>query len=184
MSKDKNIEESKKTFTKDDAFQTLNIISSWISNIDTKVSFALALAGILIGSTFGEELPKSFEKILNAAKFSDINSIEIISSIVVVLLYISSFLSILFFVLAIIARAKTRNYFSLFFFGTINDMNLKEYQKSVNKLNEEELLLDLEKQIHINSKICCLKIKLYNIGMYFLISTIILWFVCMIFKLL
>ena len=80
MSKDKNIEESKKTFTKDDAFQTLNIISSWISNIDTKVSFALALAGILIGSTFGEELPKSFEKILNAAKFSDINSIEIISS--------------------------------------------------------------------------------------------------------
>ena len=36
-------------FRKDDAYQTLTLINTWIGNIDTKISFALALAGVLIG---------------------------------------------------------------------------------------------------------------------------------------
>ena len=42
---------------------------------------------------------------------------------------------------------------------------------------------DLEEQIHTNSKICSLKAKWYNKGIKFLLVTVILWFVCMIFQL-
>lgn len=42
---------------------------------------------------------------------------------------------------------------------------------------------DLEEQIHTNSKICSLKAKWYNEGIKFLLATVILWFVCMIFQL-
>ena len=31
---------------KEDAYETLGIINTWIGNMDTKVSFALALAGV------------------------------------------------------------------------------------------------------------------------------------------
>ena len=39
-------------YTKEDAYKTLEIINSWICNIDTKVSFSLALIGVLITLIF------------------------------------------------------------------------------------------------------------------------------------
>ena len=47
----------------------------------------------------------------------------------------------------------------------------------------KEMIDDLEEQIHTNSKICSLKAKWYNKGIKFLLATVILWFVCMIFQL-
>ena len=37
------------SYTKDDAFKTLQIINTWISNIDTKTSFCLAFCAVMIG---------------------------------------------------------------------------------------------------------------------------------------
>ena len=184
MSKEEKFNNEHGAFTKEDAFQTLNVICNWISNIDTKVSFALAVAGILVGSIFKNELPRAYQRIANVTKLAELNGSDIVASIFISLLYISSFLSIMFFMLAIIARTKNKEHISMFFLGTINKVKLAEYQTSVNALTDEELLLDLEEQIHTNSRICTLKAKWYNRGMRLLIVTIILWFVCMVFRLL
>lgn len=52
--------QSQQTFKKDDAFQTLTLINTWTGNIDTKISFALALVGVLIGMIFSNGLPNAF----------------------------------------------------------------------------------------------------------------------------
>ena len=43
-------------YTKEDVYRTLEMINNWINNIDTKVSFAMALAGILMGFIFNMTL--------------------------------------------------------------------------------------------------------------------------------
>lgn len=184
MSNKERFNNDQGAFTKEDAFQTLNIICNWISNIDTKVSFALAIAGILVGGTFKDELPRTYQRIANVTKLAELNGSDIVAAIIISLLYISSFFSIIFFMYAIIARIKNKEHISLFFFGTINKVELTEYQTAVNTLNDDDLLLDLEEQIHTNSRICTLKAKWYNRGMRLLIVTFILWFVCMVFRLL
>ena len=58
----KQIKENR-AFKKEDAYETLGIINTWIGNMDTKVSFALALAGVLIGVIFEKGIPNAFERI-------------------------------------------------------------------------------------------------------------------------
>ena len=72
---------------------------------------------------------------------------------------------------------------SIFFFGSIGSMTLENYKNAVKDMNEREIVDDLEEQIHTNSKICSLKAKWYSKGIKFLLATVILWFVCMIFQL-
>ena len=66
-----------------------------------------------------------------------------------------------------------------------NDEMIQGIQKSgvVDYIITKEMIDDLEEQIHTNSKICSLKAKWYNKGIKFLLATVILWFVCMIFQL-
>ena len=66
-----------------------------------------------------------------------------------------------------------------------NDEMIQGIQKSgvVDYIITKEMIDDLEEQIHTNSKICSLKAKCYNKGIKFLLATVILWFVCMIFQL-
>ena len=174
----KQIKENR-AFKKEDAYETLGIINTWIGNMDTKVSFALALAGVLIGVIFEKGIPNAFERITEVSKLA-----EIIAAILVALLYLSSFISILCFMLSIIARVKNlNNASSAFFFGSIGNMTLENYKNAVKDMDEKEIVDDLEEQIHTNSKICSLKAKWYNKGIKFLLVTVILWFVCMIFQL-
>lgn len=49
MAQNDNQQQENRAFKKEDAYETLGIINTWIGNMDTKVSFALALAGVLIG---------------------------------------------------------------------------------------------------------------------------------------
>ncbi|MBU5294443.1 hypothetical protein KQH90_10420 [Anaerosalibacter bizertensis] len=171
-------------FTKEDAYLTLEMINTWISNIDTKVSFALAFSGVLIGSVFSTGLPNALKRISEVSKLKELNGGEIIGAILVCILYVISFMSILYFMLAIIARIKNpNNPQSVFFFGSIATMKLLEYKTKVNSMSQQEILEDLEEQIHINSMICNKKVKYYNIGIRFLVATIILWFICMAFTL-
>ncbi len=169
---------------KDDAYQTLSIINAWIGNIDTKISFALALAGVLIGMIFSGGLPNAFQRITEATKLSELNGGEIFSALLVGLLYCASFLSIVCFMLAIIARVKNENNApSLFFFRSVGTMELQNYRDKANHITEQELIDDLEEQIHTNSQICNKKAKWYNNGIRLLLITIILWFICMAFRL-
>ena len=52
MENNNNLTQENRAFKKGDAYETLGIINTWIGNMDTKVSFALALAGVLIGVVF------------------------------------------------------------------------------------------------------------------------------------
>lgn len=61
-------------------------------------------------------------------------------------------------------------------------MELENYKYKVNNITEKEIIADLEEQIHTNSRICTIKAKWYNKGIMFLILTVFLWFVCMIFR--
>ena len=86
--------------------------------------------------------------------------------------------------LAIIARIKNPNNFqSILFFGSIATMKLLDYKTKVNSMNQQEILEDLGEQIHINSMICNKKAKYYNKGMKLLMATIVIWFICMSFRL-
>lgn len=80
-----------------------------VGNMDTKVSFALALAGVLIGVIFEKGMPSAFERITEVSKLAELSGGEIIAAILVALLYLSSFISILCFMLSIIARVKNLN---------------------------------------------------------------------------
>lgn len=175
-------EQAEKAFKKDDAYQTLEISNSWIGNMDTKVSFALAFVGVLIGSIFKEGLPNAFQKIGSVPDICKAEATDILAVILVIVLYGTSLFAIIYFILAITARVQTQAQ-SLFFFGSINKMKFNEYKNKVNNLTEQELIEDLEEQIHTNSRICSLKASYYNKGIKCLIATIGFWFVCMIFQL-
>lgn len=179
-----NERQENRAFKKEDTYKTLGIINTWIGNMDTKVSFALALVGVLIGVIFENGMPNAFARITEVSKLAELSGGEIIAAILVALLYLSSFISILCFMLSIMARVKNLNNApSVFFFGSIGNMKLENYKSTIKNIDEKEVIDDLEEQIHINSKICNLKAKWYNKGIKFLLITVILWFLCMIFQL-
>ena len=183
MGQNNNQNSTGQGFKKDDAYQTLSMINTWIGNIDTKISFALALAGVLIGMIFSGGLPNAFQRITQVSKLSELNGGEIFAVLLVGLLYCASFLSIVSFMWAIIARVKNlNNASSLFFFGSIGAMELQNYRDKANQITEQDLIDDLEEQIHTNSRICNQKAKWYNNGIKFLLITILLWFICMAFR--
>ena len=176
MGQNNNQNSTGQGFKKDDAYQTLSMINTWIGNIDTKISFALALAGVLIGMIFSGGLPNAFQRITQVSKLSELNGGEIFAALLVGLLYCASFLSIVSFMWAIIARVKNlNNVSSLFFFGSIGAMELQNYRDKANHTTEQEL-------IDTNSRICNQKAKWYNNGIKFLLITIVLWFICMAFR--
>lgn len=184
MLKEGNQHQQKLAFDKEDAYETLGIINTWIGNIDTKVSFSLALSGALIGVIFDKGMPRIFKIIAEVSNLQVLSGGDLIGALLVALLYLSSFISILCFMLSIIARVNNpSNAQSVFFFGSIGNMTLVNYKSSVKDMEEQDIINDLEEQIHTNSVLCSLKAKWYNRGMKYLLATVILWFICMIFQL-
>ena len=106
MAQNDNQQQENRAFKKEDAYETLGIINAWIGNMDTKVSFALALAGVLIGVIFEKGMPSVFERITEVSKLAELSGGEIIAAILVALLYLSSFISILCFMLSVDALLK------------------------------------------------------------------------------
>ena len=184
MLKEGNQHQQKLAFDKEDAYETLGIINTWIGNIDTKVSFSLALSGALISVIFDKGMPRIFKRIAEVSNLQVLSGGDLIGALLVALLYLSSFISILCFMLSIIARVNNPSNAQLvFFFGSIGNMTLVNYKSSVKDMEEQDIINDLEEQIHTNSVLCSLKAKWYNRGMKYLLATVILWFICMIFQL-
>ncbi len=173
-----------KEFTKDEAFQTLGVINYWIGNIDTKVSFALAFIGILIGTIFSKGSPESIQVVDKAKSLLDLNGEQVFNAALVVFLYITSLTTIIFLILALIARVQNNNNAkSVFFFGTLASMKYTEYKNKVAHITENDIIEELIEQIHTNSIICNKKSKYYNKGIKSLLLTVIIWFICMVFGL-
>ena len=174
--------EKKRNFDKEDAYRTLELTNSWVGNVDTKISFALALVGVLSAFIFKGGLPNAIQNVIAKDCWFLLSGGDIIAVIMVILLYITSLLSILFLLLGMVARTKAKGD-SLFFFGTIGAKKLDEYEKKIQHFEEEHILRDLIEQIHTNSQICKKKMCFYNKGMHLLIVTVVLWFICMVFQL-
>ncbi|MCQ2014613.1 MULTISPECIES: Pycsar system effector family protein [Clostridium] len=172
-------------YTKDDSYKTLQTINTWISNIDTKVSFTLAFIGVISTLIFKSEQPNALERVCEVSKLGELNGGEVIGAILVVILYILSFMSIICFMLAITARVKNENNNkSIFFFGSIASMSLSEYKEKINGISANNIVEDLQEQIYTNSKICSKKVKFYNLGNKILLLMIVVWFICTSFRLL
>lgn len=86
--------QKQKSYNREDAYKTLEIINGWIGNMDAKISFALAFVGILVGYIFSNGMPQIFGKIANVNKLSELSGVDIFAAVVVVLLYVISFASI------------------------------------------------------------------------------------------
>ena len=57
-------------YSREDAYQSLEMVNSWINNVDNKISYALAFIGVLIGFVFIQDTPKTIENISQADEFN------------------------------------------------------------------------------------------------------------------
>ena len=86
-------------------------------------------------------MPASIQKVCELSDDTKLTCIDIISVITVLLLYMVSFLSIICFLLAIIARVKNLNHTkSILFFGSIGKMSFPNYKDRVKQLTEQEIM--------------------------------------------
>ena len=53
------------SYTKEDLYKKLELVNSWISNIDNKISFILGFVGIFIGFIISKGTPDIFIDISN-----------------------------------------------------------------------------------------------------------------------
>lgn len=162
--------------TKEDAYKNLEIVNSWINNIDLKASFILAFLGMLLSSILCSDnlaVLKTFISVpINTMSF-----IEIIKTIVVILLISSSVISAVFLILTLLARTKSESMpKSHYFFGNIANIDRKDFLNDFKKLNENSIKNEILNQVYVNSKICDYKSKLYNKSINLIIITIALTF--------
>ena len=162
-------------YTREDAYQTLDMVNTAIERIDTKVSIALAVVGVLIGSVFAVEFPDDFRFWDQIRNLEELSVLEVCSVLCVACLFVSGALALTCFVLAILSRSSKDAERSVFFFGSISKMKLDAYRNRVNRMNNKQLLLDIEKQIHLCSEICVKKSKWYNAGLWIMSLAILLW---------
>lgn len=162
-------------YNKGDAYQTLELINSWINNVDNKTSFALAYVAVLMGFAFAHGTPNVFKEII---KIYPPTCKTVLEMILVLALYGTSMGAIINLFMVVIARVKNdsgKN--SLLFFGNISKMNLNDYKTKILNMDEKDITKDLLEQVYTNSIICAKKMKRYNSGIVCLIAATIICFV-------
>lgn len=164
-------------YSKEEALNILVRIDSWIGNCDTKFSILLALLGIFFGLTINIFL--TFTELKNIISVweetTKFDKLICISCCVLVLAYIV--LIILCTIFSIIGiNAKTKNTTNnLLFFGNIAKYkNLKEFEKDIKNLTEDEYTNLINEQIYTNSKICSKKCRYYKKALFCLFPAIII----------
>lgn len=180
--------EQNKFANEENVFTTLGVTNSWISNIDSKISFMLAFLAVLSGFILNNGLPQAYNSIKSLSSISEISGSQIISAILVTSLYILLFLSIFKFLNALTAKvdgdSSNSNQASIFFFGSIGNKTLTTYTDEYLAITDEEAMKQVLEQVHTNSKICTKKVKDYNDGMRFSKFVTAIWFLCSVFQLL
>ena len=172
-------------YSKDDAYKVLELTNSWISNVDTKASFGLAFIVALLSIIFynAGTTPAAFQELIVASIEKNITCCVIIKATVVMLMYLSCLASIILFFLSIIGRINNNAAKkSMLFFGTISSLSINDFKVKVLNMNDKDLTKDILEQAHINSCICAKKFSFYNKGLWTLLISVILFFICMMFN--
>lgn len=172
---------------KEEAVQTLERINFWISNCDTKISFSLAFAGILLGGFFSSgiitgslnKLMKGLKEIDKDTPYLKIQYLEI-TTVVLVVFIILMIVSLTYLFRGKKGSIDTGVYNeaglskdSTLFFGTIQNKSYIAFKNSMIGIKKDELMNDYLSQVYINSKICNRKFTLYNKGVNWLIASTI-----------
>lgn len=174
--------DNSKGFNTENTFRTLELINTWISNVDSKASFALAFTTAILGLIFynAGSMPSAFSHMYDAVSRKNISCEIVFPFISVVGLYISFFLSISFFFLALKGTTKSGSS-SILFFGTIAGLSQNDFKAKIFNMNDKALQKALAEQIHTNSIVCAKKFKWYNTGLRLLVLASMLCVVCLLF---
>ncbi|MFK4006170.1 MULTISPECIES: Pycsar system effector family protein [Bacillus] len=188
MSEENKLSESE---IKEEAVQTLERINFWISNCDTKISFSLAFAGILLGGFFSSgiitgslnKLMKGLKEIDKDTPYLKIQYLEI-TTVVLVMFIILMIVSLTYLFRGKKGSIDTGVYNeadlskdSTLFFGTIQNKSFNTFKNSMIGIKKYELVNDYLSQVYINSKICNRKFTLYNKGVNWLIASTIVFII-------
>ena len=160
----------------DDKYKNLERVNFWVTNADTKVSYLLALQGIIITLVFTSGIRDTFIKTMSYKfSFNNIDWLSIVRFIEGLSLYVAFFL-ILISIFNIYKTLKARlssDVFnengletnSLIFFETIANRKYVDFVNDQNNLSEGEINNQIDSQVFINSKICQTKFRHYNLAL-------------------
>ncbi|MDC3424255.1 DUF5706 domain-containing protein [Aquibacillus sp. 3ASR75-11] len=173
-----------KGYNQEEIGKTLERINYWISNCDTKISFALAFSGVLLGvfftsNTIQNSLVALFEQFSELDMY---NIVVLLTTLIFVAFVICLTLSIWHFFMGLKGSVDSTVFDqddlqtnSLLYFGTIQALKYTEFKKEVQNITKDELGNDYLSQIHINSVICQTKFNNYKKGIIYLTAAIILF---------
>ena len=162
--------DDKRNYTKEDAYQTLNMINEWTRSSDTKTSILLAFISLLLGFTL-----TVFQGIKYIKELEAVNFLAVLIVFFLILYVFSAAIAIGCCCMSLIARLKLKNFqgSSIFYFGDIANCTKEEYISKTSEISEADMLKDLKEQIEINSRIAKRKFQWFNYG---LISSMIVFF--------
>ncbi|NME66498.1 hypothetical protein [Flammeovirga aprica] len=160
----------------EDRYKNLERVNYWVANADTKVSYLLAIQGIILTLVFTSSINIAILKTIgyrfdftNITWASSMRFIEGISLYCFLIFVILSFVNIYKTLKAQIDSSvfqeldlKTN---SLLFFETIANRKFKDFESEQISLSDQELDSHIDSQVFINSKICQKKFKHYNLSL-------------------
>lgn len=141
-----------------EAYQTLTLVNSWITNIDGKISKSIAMSGAFAGLISISDKLDSFQR--------------------TIFLFLDVVAIVLFFLgLRATTTHKKADDGSLVFYAEIAKVNRATYIDKFMKMSQEEYIHDLLDQAQINAMLCRKKTWYYNWGVIFMILSVITWLV-------
>lgn len=162
--------DNKRNYTKEDAYQILNMINEWTRSSDTKTSILLAFISLLLGFTL-----TVFNGITYIKELEIVNFLAVVIVFFLILYVVSAVIAVVCCCISLTARLKLKNFqtSSIFYFGDIANCTKEVYISKTSEISEADMLKDLKEQIEINSRITKRKFQWFNYG---LIASIILFF--------
>lgn len=170
----------------EEVLQTLERINFWIHNCDTKISFALAFAGVIVAGFFSSsiitnsltKLVKNTIKIYTITRWWEITGL-LTSILVLIIFFICIITAIVYLFMGLKGSLDTSLYKekelstdSLFYFGSIANQTFQSYKHKAITNTAGQIYNDYLSQVYINSKLCKKKFLFLNTGVKYLISSI------------
>lgn len=184
--------------TTDDKYKNLDRVNFWVTNCDSKVSYLLTLQGIILTiiftSSYAGRLVGTLSYKLTIANFGWQSIFRFIEAVSLYTFLVLILISLYNAYSTLRARLDPKIFQepglvtnSILFFETIANRDFANFQtdqQATTNVNSNTLDNDIDSQVFINSKICQLKFKHYNLtlkyckfalitGIIYLIMTII-----------
>lgn len=156
---------------KDEKYQNLERVNSWINNVDTKISYMLAFIGIIATIIFTNDnviktIKVYIDNVLNFTLKDIANLLSFLLLILTGAMVLCISRSIYHLLKASTATIKSNNKSqedSLLFFGSISkNQSFEEFKEKVENSDEDKIEDDILMQIYNNSVICNKKFENYN----------------------